>query len=91
MNKVTKLTMLATTTLASLAMLGTTLPSHPQLALQFGITHYAAQRIIDIIAVGGSIWGILAVVAGTAGWGAAVLAAGKYLISRYGVRAAAAW
>lgn len=65
--------------------------SAPYLAAQFGISSYAAKKVIDIASGAGSVWAIVAIVGGSAGWGAAILAAAKVLIKRYGTKAAAAW
>lgn len=61
------------------------------LAVQFGISTTAAEKIINIASGAGSIWAIIAVVGGSAGWGAALLAAAKVLIKRYGKKAAVSW
>jgi circularin A/uberolysin family circular bacteriocin len=63
----------------------------PFLASQFGISSYAAKKIINIASGAGSVWAVIAVVGGSAGWGAVVLAAGKALLKKYGKAAAAAW
>lgn len=63
----------------------------PYLAAQFGISAYAARQIIDIASGAGSVWAVIAVVGGSAGWGAALLAAAKYFIKRFGRAAAASW
>lgn len=63
----------------------------PQLTTQFGISAYAANKIIDIASGAGSVWAVLAVVGGSAGWGAALLAAAKILLKKYGKIAAASW
>lgn len=63
----------------------------PQLAAQFGISTYAAKSIIDIASGAGSVWAVLAIVGGSAGWGAALLAAAKILLKKYGKAAAASW
>lgn len=61
------------------------------LATQFGISAYAAKKIIDIATGAGSVWAIIAVVGGSAGWGAALLAAAKYFVKKFGRAAAASW
>lgn len=61
------------------------------LAVQFGISTTAAEKIINIASGAGSIWAVIAVVGGSAGWGAALLAAAKVLIKRYGKKAAVSW
>ncbi|MDE7056227.1 MAG: uberolysin/carnocyclin family circular bacteriocin [Lactobacillus sp.] len=61
------------------------------LAVQFGISTTAAEKVINIASGAGSIWAIIAVVGGSAGWGAALLAAAKVLIKRYGKKAAVSW
>ncbi|GBG95973.1 uberolysin/carnocyclin family circular bacteriocin [Lactococcus termiticola] len=61
------------------------------LASTFGISGYAAKKIIDIAAGAGSVFAIIAVVGGTAGWGAILLAAAKALLKKYGRAAAASW
>lgn len=58
------------------------------LAVQFGISTTAAEKIINIASGAGSIWAIIAVVGGSAG---ALLAAAKVLIKRYGKKAAVSW
>ncbi|WP_419155043.1 uberolysin/carnocyclin family circular bacteriocin [Weissella minor] len=65
--------------------------SSPYLAAQFGISTYAAKKVIDIASGAGSVWAVIAIVGGSAGWGAALLAAAKVLIKRYGKKAAATW
>lgn len=71
-------------------LLPTTL-DNSYLAAQFGISTYASKKIIDIAAGAGSVWAVIAVVGGSAGWGTVILAAAKALIKRYGRAAAASW
>ena len=61
------------------------------LIAQFGISNYAAKKAIDVAAGAGSVWTIIAIVGGSAGWGTALLAAAKALIKRYGKKAAVSW
>lgn len=65
--------------------------SIPYLASQFGVSTYAAKKIIDIAAGAASIPAIIAVVGGSAGWGAILLAGARYAIKKVGRRMAAAW
>lgn len=49
------------------------------------------KKAIDVAAGAGSVWTIIAIVGGSAGWGTALLAAAKALIKRYGKKAAVSW
>ena len=61
------------------------------LSVQFGISSYAAKKIIDIVSGAGSVWAIIAVVGVTAGWGAALMAGAKWAIKHFGKAAAVSW
>lgn len=61
------------------------------LAEKFHISTSVAGKIISIASGAGTIWKIIAVVGGSAGWGAALLGTAKILIKRYGKKAAVSW
>lgn len=82
---------LGTVLVVGLFYFGSLMLDFSHLAVQFGISTTAAEKIINIASGAGSIWAIIAVVGGSAGWGAALLAAAKVLIKRYGKKAAVSW
>lgn len=79
------------TAFVTLSILALYLMMPTNLAAQFGISTYAAKKVINIVSGAGSIWAIIAVVGGSAGWGAALLAVAKALLKKFGKVAAASW